>query len=436
MLNHGKRRNETRVNISGLRLVVVVDDAGAVLGNRGEAKLLTHILLLRLASRVEGRLLSMAADADSVAAVRLEAIRGSVVGDTVVPEGDIILAPEEADVSLLSGGNDLVEEAADGIALGLGDTDNLGDEARVVEDRLPASDRVGADERMLGDDRIPTDGATHGRGTIGLHLSRVEGSQSLEVLLHVRREDVVDSVLGRPESVTTAATGRASEDLQAGVRRRLLLVGDIGVPEERGSEHGTNVLRLLVGEDDVDILKTLLARGRGGGMLVDAAEVGTKLTLSVDVQVLLVAEEDNTTVGDQTSEIVLLGIGDLGQIDTVDLSTDLGVVVEDIRGIGQEVAEVLIAQESLVRVRLRSNGGPLDVREAWSEIFMLISLVMRLDDGTARSVVELVARRADGESLGGWHGDNSLGSVNLDGWRHCVGWRVLKKAEDGARGEM
>jgi len=233
----------------------------------------------------------------------------------------------------------------------------------------------------------------------------------------MRREDVIGSILRRPESITTATTRRTTEDLQRGVGRRLLLVGDIGVPEEGWSEHGTNVLGRLIAVDDVDILKTLLARSGGGGVPVDGTEIGTELALSIDVKVLLVAEEDDTSGSNQPGEVVLLGIVDLGEIDTVDFGTDLGVVVEDIGGINEEIAKVLITLQTLVRVRERTDLRVFDVGESWSKIIVVI-LLMSLNDSTTRSVVELVARGADRKFLGHWQRGGDMGSVNLEGWCH------------------
>ena len=88
----------------------------------------------------------------------LEVIRYSGVvtayGDAVVPEGNIVLLPLEANMKLLCRSNNFVQVSNDGITLGLGDADNLGDEAWVKEQRLPAGDRVCTDKWMLCDDRI------------------------------------------------------------------------------------------------------------------------------------------------------------------------------------------------------------------------------------------------------------------------------------------
>lgn len=228
-------------------LVVVVGLAGSVLVDGWEAVLGDELFLLRLSVGVEGWALSLAADADSVAAVRSESISSGMgllsvsarfkynnfwgyleaYSSAVIPEGDIVLAPLEASVQLLRSCDNLVEVGNDGIALSLGDSDNLGDETRVEEETVPSGDRVGADEWVFGGDGITTNRSAKGTRSISLHVGRVEGGQTLEVVLHRRRQGVVSSVLGRPQSVTTTSTGRASQNLKGGVRRRLNFVGHL-----------------------------------------------------------------------------------------------------------------------------------------------------------------------------------------------------------------
>lgn len=53
--------------------------------------------------------------------------------DAVVPESDVVLLPLEADMNLLSGGDDCVEIADDGVTLCLWYANNSGDKAGVEE---------------------------------------------------------------------------------------------------------------------------------------------------------------------------------------------------------------------------------------------------------------------------------------------------------------
>lgn len=170
-------------------LIVVVDDTGAVLVHLGQVVLGNELFFLRLSSRVEIGTLCLGADAHCVAAVTSKAIACAVIllellamellhvvvnyctyGHAVVPEGHVILAPLEADVHLIGGGNDLVEVSNDVVVLRLGNSHDLGNKARVEEERLPSGDRVGSDERVFGDDWIPANRSAHRPGTVGLHL--------------------------------------------------------------------------------------------------------------------------------------------------------------------------------------------------------------------------------------------------------------------------
>lgn len=114
----------------------------------------------------------------------------------------------------------------------------------------------------------------------------------------------------------------------------------IRVPQESGREQGTEIWASLACVDDMDVLQALTLRYTSGGMLVQLSKVLSKLTLLVDAEVLLVAEEDDTPGGDQPGEIVLLKVGQVGKVNTVDFSADFGVVVEHICGIGEEVLEL------------------------------------------------------------------------------------------------
>lgn len=78
----------------------------------------------------------------------------STYSSPVVPQRNIVLTPLEPSVHFLGRGNHVGEIPDDGIALALGNADDLGHEARIEEQRVPASDRVCADERVLGGDGI------------------------------------------------------------------------------------------------------------------------------------------------------------------------------------------------------------------------------------------------------------------------------------------
>lgn len=78
-------------------------------------------------------------------------------------------------------------------------------------------------------------------------------------------------------------------------------------------------------------------------MLVQLAKVLTELSLLVDAQVFLVSEEYHAPCGDEASKVILLQVGEVGEVDAVDFSADLGVVIEDVGGGGEEMFEVGVA---------------------------------------------------------------------------------------------
>lgn len=155
---------------------------------------------------------------------------GGTYASPVVPERNHSRAPLVSSVDLLGGNNHVVEVGHDSITLHLRDSNDSSDESGRVEQGLPSSNRVDTNQRVLSSDGVTTNRAAESAGSSRLLLSRVLGGESLEVLLHMRREKVVGGVLGRPEGITSGTTGRSAEDLEGGVRRRLNLVGDIGVP--------------------------------------------------------------------------------------------------------------------------------------------------------------------------------------------------------------
>ena len=207
--------------------IVVVDNARAVLVRLGDTISLSKVVLLTLAVGVKHRTLSLAAHAYSVAAVRRKSVGGRVVGDTVIPERDITRLPLESCMELWAGRYNLIQQRDNVITLSLRHTNDLGHKARVEEDALPAGDRVCAYERVLGCDRFAAHGAAEFAGALGLQFGRVQRCKGLKVLLHGGAEHVVGGVLRGPESIATAATWWASEDLERSVGGRLELVGDL-----------------------------------------------------------------------------------------------------------------------------------------------------------------------------------------------------------------
>lgn len=85
------------------------------------------------------------------------------------------------------------------------------------------------------------------------------------------------------------------------------------MPQECRSEDGSHVGALLFCVDNMNVLQTRSLGNRGRGMLVQSTKVRTEFSLLVDIQVVLVAEEDDTPGSDQAGKIVLLRVIELRQ---------------------------------------------------------------------------------------------------------------------------
>jgi hypothetical protein len=137
----------------------------------------------------------------------------------------------------------------------------------------------------------------------------------------------------------------------------------------------------------VNILKAFAAWHSSCGVLVQLAKVLTEGPLLLNAKVLLVAEENDTSCRDQPCKVVLLKIGEVGEIDTMNLCSNLGVVVEDFCSRGEEVLEVNIAEAALIGVGDLLQCIPVKLRKAWAEVFIFICLVVLCDCCTPWDVV-------------------------------------------------
>lgn len=117
------------------------------------------------------------------------------------------------------------------------------------------------------------------------------------------------------------------------------------------------------------------------------SKVLAELTLGLNVEVVLATEEDDTTKGNQTGDVILLGICEVGEVDTVNLSSDLWVIVIDIGSNGAQVLELRVAMQSLVLVRDFPDGVPVNVGETREQVVVRILLVV-CNGGTSRLVVD------------------------------------------------
>ena len=114
----------------------------------------------------------------------------------------------------------------------------------------------------------------------------------------------------------------------------------VRVPEECWREVCPLVFGVLVCVDNVNVVEVSSLRYSCGGMLVQRPEVLPKFTLSIDIEIGLVAEEDNSANGNQTREIILLGISEVRQVNAFNLSAYLRIIVEDVRSGIEEIAEL------------------------------------------------------------------------------------------------
>lgn len=142
----------------------------------------------------------------------------------------------------------------------------------------------------------------------------------------------------------------------------------------------------------MDILEAFLTGNGSSCMLVQLTKVLSKSALLLDAKILLVAEENYTSCRNQSCKIVLLKVCEGSKIDAVDLCADLGVVVEDLCSGRQKVLEVHVAKQALVSVRDLFKSRPCDVREAWSQVFELVRVVVLCDCCASGDVVVCVGR--------------------------------------------
>lgn len=82
-------------------------------------------------------------------------------------------------------------------------------------------------------------------------------------------------------------------------------------------------------------LGALLVMGNQG-VDVEGTPALTELHVLLAVQVLLVAEEDDTTLGDECGELLGLLLGQFGELDAVQLGSDLGSVINALSDAGEE----------------------------------------------------------------------------------------------------
>jgi hypothetical protein len=131
------------------------------------------------------------------------------------------------------------------------------------------------------------------------------------------------------------------EQVQEGCARWLFLIGDVRVPGNRIRPLFEKVSRGCVIGSTVDEMNLWVAfRSAGCGMNVVASEVAADVQSFPDVQVgkVLVAEGHDLLLGHKQCELIFTSIGQLAQLYTMDLSTDISGNIVNF-GIFQEIGK-------------------------------------------------------------------------------------------------
>jgi hypothetical protein len=100
----------------------------------------------------------------------------------------------------------------------------------------------------------------------------------------------------------------------------------------------------------------------------------------------------------------------MGEVDSMDLCSNFGCIVEGVGRVGQQITKLGVPFQALIIVRDLGQGRPTDVWKLWPKILMFI-VVMILNSRPAWLVVKF--RGLDNERL--LLMDNSLRRRSKDG---------------------
>lgn len=154
-------------------------------------------------------------------------------------DGSGLIARANLEVSTL--GNVVEEELEQEVRLLLFEADDVAGEALIDEQRLLSSHRMHPDDRVFRLHRLSTNNTTLLPREVSLIHRRVHGLQPLKSLLKLGGKAVVSLDLRCKEGVAANERGLV-EDEEEGGARRLLLVGNVGVPLEATEAVGAAVL--------------------------------------------------------------------------------------------------------------------------------------------------------------------------------------------------
>lgn len=190
---------------------------------------------------------------------------------------------------------------------------------------LGACDGVCSHDGVLVDDGLTALDAALPYAGVDLLDAGVSGLEAVEQLLESRRQAVVG--LGGVGEEGVAARLGDVEVVEEGGAGGLLLVRDVRVPRHGADAALEEGLVGLVARGAVDQVNLRVAGGGAGcGVDVVAAEVAAEVEGLADGQVgeVLLAEGDDLALGDEAGELVLASLGQLAQLDAVDLGADRG----------------------------------------------------------------------------------------------------------------
>jgi hypothetical protein len=153
----------------------------------------------------------------------------------------------------------------------------------------------------------------------------------------------------------------------------------IGMPEERWGEKCPQIRAPFACVNYVYVFETFASRYTSGRVFMQLTKVLPELPLFVDAEILLVAEEHHASSSDESRKVVLLAVGEVRQIDAVNLSANLRVVVEHVCCVGKQVPEAWIPQLAFIDVRNLFIRGPRNLWELWPQIFEIVCISILLD---------------------------------------------------------
>lgn len=120
------------------------------------------------------------------------------------------------------------------------------------------------------------------------------------------------------------------------------------MPKVELREGGGRRALCRVGVDDVNLLERGVGRDAGGRVLVERTKVAAEVELVVHGHLVLITDDDDATLGDQESEVVLFGIGEGAKIDAGDLGADCRDALFDVSAL---VERTLLPAATSLRVR-------------------------------------------------------------------------------------